>query len=90
VSNAVSHESSPLTCFWWIAPLEIPGALALLRLRWNVPDGSVRAVEEVLVYDTPEGYQIVSMALQRCMTQGIELHVIAPVGPDNFCDCEEV
>lgn len=84
--QAESHGSHPYACHWATLELGRKDVLALLRLQWR-HRGRVKHVEEVCVYDTPEGYQIVAMALQRCATQGIDLMVLSERDPENFCAC---
>jgi uncharacterized protein YigA (DUF484 family) len=79
--QAESNESHiEITCYWATLELVRSDILALLRLKWT-HKGRPTHVEEI----TPEGYQIVSLALQRCHAQGIGLMILSSKDPTAFC-----
>ena len=82
MSKAASYESQPLVAYLQV---DIKGkdVLALLRLCWRVR-GKITSVEELCVFDTPEGYEIIAMALERCPIQGIDLLIMSPRDPEQF------
>jgi hypothetical protein len=82
MSQAASHESQPLVAYLQV-DIEGKDVLALLRLCWRV-DGKIISVEELCVFDTPEGYEIVAMALERCPIQKIDLMIMSPRDPEQF------
>jgi hypothetical protein len=85
--QAESNESNiEVACHWGTVELIRNDILALLRLEWT-HRGQPTHVEEIVVYDTPEGYQIVSLALQRCAAQGIGLVILTERTPQEFCAC---
>jgi hypothetical protein len=57
--------------------------LCLLRLCWRRPHQPMH-VEEVCVYDSPEGLQIVSMALERAEAQDFSLVILSEREPEEL------
>ena len=58
-------------------------ALALVRLTWY-KQGRPRWVEEFCIWDTPEGYSVVELALREAVEQGVDVLVIASQEAEAF------
>ena len=63
--------------------LMVENALALVRLTWY-KQGRPRWVEEFCIWDTPEGYSVVELALREAVEQGVDVLVIAADEPEAF------
>lgn len=67
--------------------LMVENALALVRLTWY-KQGRPRWVEEFCIWNTPEGYSVVELALREAVEQGVDVLVIAAHEPEVFGLCE--
>jgi hypothetical protein len=64
-------------------PVLPPEVLCLLRLHWR-PQRRPMHVEEVCVYDSPEGYGIVALALERATRADFDLTILTNHPPEDF------
>jgi hypothetical protein len=63
--------------------LMVDNALALVRLTWY-KKGRPRWVEEFCVWDTPEGYAVVELAMREAVDHGIDVLVVSRAEPEVF------
>jgi hypothetical protein len=91
--SSESYESKPRkprkpVVLYATGDLMVNDALALMRLTWY-SRGRPRWVEEFCVWDTPEGYSVIEMAMRQAVEHGVDVLVISRVDPEVFglCKC---